>query len=103
MTPPEAPRGCPLCPRLVEYRRANAAEHADWWNAPAPSFGDLPPGLETLALPLPVSGQVVAVLYADQGPGDPGNPGHNENSAKPEEWTNVAVDRYTTLKEGSGK
>jgi uracil-DNA glycosylase family 4 len=39
-TSPEAPRDCPLCPRLVAYRQANAAEHPDWWNAPAPSFGD---------------------------------------------------------------
>jgi len=39
-TLPEAPRDCPLCTRLVAYRRANAAEHPDWWNAPAPSFGD---------------------------------------------------------------
>lgn len=37
---PEAPRGCPLCPRLVEYRAANRADHPDWWNDPAPSFGD---------------------------------------------------------------
>jgi uracil-DNA glycosylase len=36
----EAPRDCPLCPRLVAYRQVNAAEHPDWWNAPAPSFGD---------------------------------------------------------------
>ncbi|MDR3510919.1 MAG: uracil-DNA glycosylase [Caulobacteraceae bacterium] len=37
---PEAPHDCPLCPRLVAYRRENAAQHPDWWNAPAPSFGD---------------------------------------------------------------
>ena len=37
---PEAPRDCPLCPRLVAYRRENAAQHPDWWNGPAPSFGD---------------------------------------------------------------
>jgi uracil-DNA glycosylase family 4 len=36
----EAPRDCPLCPRLVAYRHENAAQHPDWWNAPAPSFGD---------------------------------------------------------------
>ncbi len=30
---------CPLCPRLVEYRTANRAEHPDWFNAPVPSFG----------------------------------------------------------------
>lgn len=36
----EPPRDCPLCPRLVAYRMANHAEHPDWWNGPAPSFGD---------------------------------------------------------------
>ncbi|WP_310538963.1 uracil-DNA glycosylase [Phenylobacterium sp.] len=36
----EPPRDCPLCPRLVAYRAANRAEHPDWWNGPAPSFGD---------------------------------------------------------------
>jgi uracil-DNA glycosylase family 4 len=38
--PPEAPRGCPLCPRLVRYRQENRAAHPDWFNDPAPSFGD---------------------------------------------------------------
>lgn len=37
---PEPPRDCPLCPRLVEYRADNRAAHPDWWNGPAPSFGD---------------------------------------------------------------
>ncbi len=37
---PEPPRDCPICPRLVAYRAANRAEHPDWWNGPAPSFGD---------------------------------------------------------------
>ena len=36
----EPPRDCPLCPRLVEYRRQNQRDHPDWWNGPAPSFGD---------------------------------------------------------------
>jgi uracil-DNA glycosylase family 4 len=36
----EPPRDCPLCPRLVAYRAENRAAHADWWNGPAPSFGD---------------------------------------------------------------
>lgn len=35
------PRDCTLCSRLVEYRRANDAEHPDWHNAPVPSFGAL--------------------------------------------------------------
>ena len=36
----EAPRGCPLCPRLVRLRAECRAEHPDWWNAPVPAFGD---------------------------------------------------------------
>ena len=36
----EPPRDCPLCPRLVAYRAQNAAQHPDWFNGPAPSFGD---------------------------------------------------------------
>lgn len=38
--PPEPPRDCPLCPRLVEYRTENAAQNPDWFNGAAPSFGD---------------------------------------------------------------
>ena len=38
--PSEPPRDCPLCPRLVAYRAQNAAQHPDWWNGPAPSWGD---------------------------------------------------------------
>jgi len=37
---PEPPRDCPLCPRLVGYRDENRTAHPDWWNGPAPSFGD---------------------------------------------------------------
>jgi uracil-DNA glycosylase family 4 len=37
---PEPPRDCPICPRLVAYRAANAVAHPDWWNGPAPSWGD---------------------------------------------------------------
>ena len=40
MTNPEPPRDCPLCPRLVAYRAENQAAHPDWFNGPAPSFGD---------------------------------------------------------------
>ena len=36
----EPPRDCPLCPRLVGYRAENAVAHPDWFNGPAPSFGD---------------------------------------------------------------
>ncbi|MDO8287897.1 MAG: uracil-DNA glycosylase [Parvibaculum sp.] len=37
--PAEAPHDCPLCPRLVAYREANARVHPDWFNGPVPSFG----------------------------------------------------------------
>lgn len=30
---------CLLCPRLVEYRRANQAANPDWFNGPVPCFG----------------------------------------------------------------
>ena len=36
----EPPRDCPLCPRLVAYRAENRSQHPDWFNGPAPSFGD---------------------------------------------------------------
>ena len=36
----EAPRDCPLCPRLVAFRRECRGEFPDWWNAPVPAFGD---------------------------------------------------------------
>lgn len=38
--PPEAPRDCPLCPRLVTYREAVAAREPSWFNGAVPSFGD---------------------------------------------------------------
>ena len=38
--PPEAPRDCPLCPRLVAYRMANRAANPDWFNGAVPSWGD---------------------------------------------------------------
>ncbi len=40
MNGPEPPRDCPLCPRLAAYRDENRRDHPDWWNGPAPSFGD---------------------------------------------------------------
>jgi uracil-DNA glycosylase len=46
----EPPRDCPLCPRLVAYRAENRAAHPDWWNGPAPSFGD--PGARLLVVGL---------------------------------------------------
>ena len=36
----EAPRDCPLCPRLVAFRHECRAEYPEWWNAPVPAFGD---------------------------------------------------------------
>jgi uracil-DNA glycosylase family 4 len=36
----EAPRDCPLCPRLVAFRQDCRTEHPSWWNAPVPAFGD---------------------------------------------------------------
>lgn len=37
---PEPPRDCPRCPRLVAYRAESARQNPDWFNGPAPSFGD---------------------------------------------------------------
>ena len=37
---PEAPRDCPLCPRLAAFREEMRAAHPDWWSAPVPAFGD---------------------------------------------------------------
>ena len=39
-TPPEAPKDCVLCPRLVAYREANQRAEPTWFNGAAPSFGD---------------------------------------------------------------
>ena len=39
-TPPEAPKDCPLCPRLVAYREQNQRAEPAWFNGAAPSFGD---------------------------------------------------------------
>lgn len=36
---PEPSRNCPRCPRLVEYRSANAVAFPAYYNGPAPSFG----------------------------------------------------------------
>ncbi len=40
MPSPEAPRDCPLCPRLVAYRETNKKAEPTWFNGAAPSFGD---------------------------------------------------------------
>ena len=36
----EAPRDCPLCPRLVALRTELRARYPDWWNSPVPAMGD---------------------------------------------------------------
>jgi uracil-DNA glycosylase family 4 len=36
---PEAPRDCPLCPRLVAFRAASAEAEPLWFNGAVPSFG----------------------------------------------------------------
>jgi uracil-DNA glycosylase family 4 len=38
--PAEPPRDCPLCPRLVEFRKLWRERQPAWHNAPVPSFGD---------------------------------------------------------------
>ena len=35
------PKDCPLCPRLVAFRRDNEEKFPAYWNAPVPSFGSL--------------------------------------------------------------
>ena len=44
----------------------------------------------------------VRVWWPSGRPGDPGNTADTGNVIKPEAWTNVLIDRYTTLKQGSG-
>jgi uracil-DNA glycosylase len=53
---PEAPRGCPRCPRLVAYRRENAARQPGWFNGAVPSFGDPEARLMVLGLAPGVAG-----------------------------------------------
>jgi uracil-DNA glycosylase len=36
----EPAHDCSLCPRLVAYRQENARKEPEWFNGPAPSFGD---------------------------------------------------------------
>lgn len=35
----EPEKSCALCPRLADFRRANAETYPDYFNGPAPSFG----------------------------------------------------------------
>ena len=61
---------------VAEAARTGAAVSADSGAGHAsPAFARLPPGREVLAVPVSMSGQIVAVLYADQGPDDPGSLG----------------------------
>jgi uracil-DNA glycosylase family 4 len=39
MRDPEPGRNCPLCPRLVEFRKDWRRKEPAWFNAPVPSFG----------------------------------------------------------------
>ena len=52
----EPVRDCPLCPRLVAYRRDNAIAHPDWFNGAVPSFGDLDARLLVVGLAPGLSG-----------------------------------------------
>jgi len=36
---PEPAKNCPLCPRLVAFRKENSRAHPDWFNGAVPSFG----------------------------------------------------------------
>jgi len=53
--PPVPGRECARCARLVRYRHANRAAHADWHNAPVPCF--------------PAAGAEVALLIVGLAPG----------------------------------
>ncbi len=39
-TPANPPHDCPLCPRLLAYRRANQIAQPSWFNGPVPGWGD---------------------------------------------------------------
>jgi hypothetical protein len=54
---------------IADAVRTVATVSAESGRGAAPPFANLPPGREMVAVPLSVSGQVVAVLYADQGSG----------------------------------
>ena len=56
---------------IAEAVRTGAAVSSDTsGRRAAPPFAQLPDGREALAVPIPMGGQVVSVLYADQGPAD---------------------------------
>jgi len=37
----QPPHDCPLCPRLLEFRQKNCANHPGFFNDPVPSFGSI--------------------------------------------------------------
>ena len=56
---------------IAEAVRTGAAVSSDTsGRAAAPAFAELPDGRQALAVPIPMGGQVVGVLYADQGLAD---------------------------------
>jgi flagellar biosynthesis/type III secretory pathway protein FliH len=59
---------------IADAVRTAAASAADSAAGSAPAFAQLPPGRESLAVPVTMGGQVVAVLYGDQGTGEQGEP-----------------------------
>lgn len=46
----EPSHNCPLCPRLVAFRKANRKTHPDWFNAPVPCFGPVDAELAIVGL-----------------------------------------------------
>lgn len=52
----EPPHDCPLCPRLVDYRRQVQSANPSWFNGPVPTFGDRQSRLLIVGLAPGVSG-----------------------------------------------
>jgi len=46
----EPGRDCPLCPRLVEFRKTWRGRQPEWFNAPVPSFGPIEARLLVIGL-----------------------------------------------------
>ncbi len=78
---------------IADAARTNEAASGDGPSAPA--FAALPPGRQGFAVPIAMSGQVVAVLYADQGNVaelgttnlEPGTTSHEAGTTNPERGT----------------
>ena len=60
-------------------RTGEAAFGDSGHDAAVPSFAKLPPGSEMLAVPIPMAGHVVAVLYADQAANEAARDGHRDS------------------------